>query len=106
MNRFVITTALAAMCVTALPAQADDEPCAAIMCLSTGGESPKECAKHIKSYFNIEATKHGKFDSTRTAIKRAQEVNDKCPDAEKDDVARIHAKYGGLHKSQNPFQFY
>jgi hypothetical protein len=88
------------------PAFAEAGPCAAIMCLSTGGSSPKECAKHIKSYFNIEDTKHGKFDSTRTAIKRAREVNNKCPDAKKEDVARVHAKYGGLHKSQNPFQFY
>jgi hypothetical protein len=104
-NSFFITAALCAF--VSFPAYAGhNSPCEAIMCLSTGGKSPKECSKSIKAYFNIEEKKHGSFSPSRTANKRKKEVNEKCPDANKSDVARIHAKYGSLHKSANPFQFY
>jgi hypothetical protein len=87
----------------ALPLSANaGSPCAAIMCMSDTNP-PKECKSEIDNYFGIREYKHGKFSPSRTSAARKKKVEDKCPDARRSDVERIHAKYSTLYG--NPFKF-
>lgn len=98
---------LIGVCGTAL---ADDngsgDPCGAVMCLSINDTAPWQCSDHVNRYFNIRVYhgKHHEFDPGATAIKRYQEVMDKCPDAEQSDKDKVNAMYGMLEYF--PFGFY
>jgi len=80
-------------------------PCAIIMCMSNPTSSlPGQCKSETNDYFKIREYKKGDFSASRTANKRKQKVNDKCPDAPAHEKERIHALFGRMYS--NPFSFY
>lgn len=83
------------------------DPCGAVMCMSHNETAPWQCKEHVDSYFNIRVYRSHKksriFDPGATAIKRYQEVMDKCDGAKQEDKDKVNAKYGMLEYS--PFSF-
>lgn len=106
-KQFLTAAALVvAALATAQPAMAG-EPCGAVMCLSHNDTAPHQCKDHVDGYFSIRVYRSQKkkriFDPGATAIKRYQEVMDKCDGAKQSDKDRINAKYGMLEYS--PFDY-
>lgn len=83
------------------------DPCGAVVCMSHNETAPWQCKDHVDSYFNIRVYRshkhHRIFDPGATAIKRYQEVMEKCEGARQEDKDKINAKYGMLEYS--PFSF-
>lgn len=85
MKRLAITSALAAMFITAAPAHADDGlftgdvrlACEAVLCLSSGTR-PSECTPSIQKYFSITAKK------LSDTIKKRKSFLNLCPAATQD----------------------
>lgn len=75
----------------------EDSVCGIILCLtnsSNGGSMPNQCKKHIRKFFGIVKTKHGKFSASRTAQARDKKLQEcKAGDTER---KRTIAKFGGL----------
>lgn len=84
MKRLTLTSAIAAIFFTSLPAQADNlftgdvkYACEAVLCLSSGTR-PSECAPSLKKYFSISAKK------MKNTIKKRKNFLNLCPTASQD----------------------
>lgn len=100
---------VALLSVMMSPARADNDPCAAVMCLSVNDKAPWECKGSIEGYFAIKeyfkpCKKCGhRFDPPQAAAKRYREVLAKCEGARPEDREKIHALYGQMENS--PFDY-
>jgi hypothetical protein len=103
MKKMLLTLAVCASSFSASAVAGD--PCAQMFCLSYGPKTlSSECKNDINDYFKIKEKKNGDFSPSRTAKKRKEKVQDKCPSAPADKKAEVHMKYGGM--KNNPFKFF
>lgn len=84
------------------------EPCAAVLCLGSDENPPNMCKSAVDDYFNIRVYRDKRlgghaFDPAKTLAKRIEEVNDKCPDADRQTKDWVNAHYGMMERS--PFKF-
>lgn len=78
--------------------------CGVILCMSgSNSVAPHECKPYVETYFKVRVYKRHRFRPIPTAIKRYDQVLNRCPDAEPRDRDRINAMFGTLEYS--PFVF-
>ncbi len=106
--QYITFVGLAAL-LTSSGATLAGEPCGAVICLSANKTAPHQCKDAVDGYFSIRnyikpCRGCGKvFDPGGTAVKRLQEVLDKCAEARDEDRDFVTATYGSLEYS--PFDY-
>lgn len=89
----LLAIAMMALCQSSIAG----DPCAVILCLSSGMAAPQQCASPIAEYFNIRVYgKKGRFNAAATASNRLSQIVDQCPSASQEYKDFVQSAFGTL----------